>query len=303
MNKETYFRIPDSLFNDPLFYDARHSHQIIFLRMIRLAAFMPKQHDIRGNIITIQPGQLCYSLIKIAELSGKHSSKDDVEGTLKYFEKKCQFLLHEVLHRKSLITITHTDTYNLIVNNFPPTSPPRLLQDSSKTPPQIYKDNNDNNDDKVCVLKTMSFENEKLGSLEAAKKYKLNPEQVTSFRWLLQQEVNSSDETLSWYAKTYPFSRIKDVVFWAKREKRDNLGAYIRHLFNIDAVVETDLSKDNKQLALDYKISNKWHQLEIQEFYVICKKSENHFREIKLDIDSADFLNKLMDLHSWFEEL
>ena len=143
---------------------------------------------------------------------------------------------------------------------------------------------------------------EKEGSWEAAKKYKLNPEQITTFRWLQQQEINSDDETFSWYAKKYSFQRIRDVVLWAKRQKRDNLGSYIRYLLNVDAVVETDVCRENKQLALDYKTNNQWLALEIQEHYVICKASRENFREIKLDMDSKEFLNKLLDLHSWHEQ-
>jgi len=126
-----HIRIPNSVLDDPLYYDARLTHQAIFIRLIRLAAFKPMRHDIRGKIVDIKPGQLCYALQKIAELTGKHTSKDDVEGALRHFGEKCQFLLHEVLHKKSIITFLHPDICALFSISTPPTTPPPFLQDSS----------------------------------------------------------------------------------------------------------------------------------------------------------------------------
>ena len=134
-----YIRLPRSLTEDPLYRDARHAHQCVFNRLILLAAYSPQEHDIRGNIILIKPGQLCYSLNKIAELTGKYTSKDDVEGALRHFGRRCHFLLHEVLHQKSIITITHKDTYDLIIKSTPPSTPPPLLHHSSTN------DNSDKN--------------------------------------------------------------------------------------------------------------------------------------------------------------
>lgn len=129
MYKIPHIRIPDSLLEDPIFFDALPEHQIIFIRMIRLAAFIPQEHNIRGHIIDLNPGQLCYSYRKLADICGKFITKDHIEGAIKYFQRH-DFLLQEVRHKKTIITHTHSDVYALITNTSPTTSPTEVRQQS-----------------------------------------------------------------------------------------------------------------------------------------------------------------------------
>ncbi len=130
MSTLSHIRLPDSLLEDPRFNDALLEHQMIFIYMIRLAAFKPQKYNIRGHIIQLLPGQLCYSERAIAEICGKHCTKDLVRGTIKYF-LKCHFLHQQVHHKKNVITLTHPEVYKLITNDSPPASPPEVHQQST----------------------------------------------------------------------------------------------------------------------------------------------------------------------------
>lgn len=135
MSKISHIRLPDSLLEDPRFFDSSPYFQAVFIRLLRLCAFKPIEHNICGNIINLEPGQLCYTLRNIANICGKHFSKNHVERAISYFEK-VQFLKQEVRHGKTVITITHLDSYNLVKNEVETT----LRQDFKKKGQKVRQD-------------------------------------------------------------------------------------------------------------------------------------------------------------------
>jgi hypothetical protein len=110
---DTYIRPPRSLMDDCRFRDALLEHQIIFIRFIHLAAYVPFEHNIKGEIVQIRVGQLCYSLRKLAELCGKKCTLGLIRGAIRYFEK-VDFLTQTLTHEKTIISITHRETYGLL---------------------------------------------------------------------------------------------------------------------------------------------------------------------------------------------
>jgi hypothetical protein len=136
----------------------------------------------------------------------------------------------------------------------------------------------------------------------APRKYKLSAEQRAIFDWLKSLQIDSSDDTLSYWARIYPHQRLKDIYRWTMREPRDSTGAYMQFLLKSKAIVETDIMRENKQLALDYKNGNKWDNLLISENFATCKTSKGGEREVGFSLESHVFLQRLMELHSWFEE-
>lgn len=110
-----YIRIPRSLLCDPRFQDAPPTFRIVYITLLQLVAFKETEHNDHGKIIKIKPGQVCISIRHLADVCGRGISKKNVEQAIAYF-KKSNLGGQEKGHRKNVISITHKDTYNLIVN-------------------------------------------------------------------------------------------------------------------------------------------------------------------------------------------
>lgn len=131
------------------------------------------------------------------------------------------------------------------------------------------------------------------------KGYKLTDEQFDAFEWLKGQGINTDDDTLSWWAKSYPFQRLQDVVNFAHQRRKagqsiPNMGGWIHKLLKTGLAVVNDVCKENRQFAEDYRKSNKWTDLKIFEKYV---KDEVTDDDLPLTMASEAFIPALMALH------
>lgn len=121
-------------------YDARPAHQTVFMTILLRCAFKEMNHNIQGNSIRIFPGQLCTTIRKLTEWCGKWISKNDVEGSIKYFSK-VNFLRQEVRHGKTLITITQPDICKYFKKSNQTTSQTQVRQESDRSQTQKNKEN------------------------------------------------------------------------------------------------------------------------------------------------------------------
>lgn len=151
MSIDNFVIISRLLRSDEYWLNARPTYQSIFFAILLRMAFYETEQDNGGKKVKVKPFQLYASLNQLAEWTNKWITKDDVEGALKYFSR-CNFLLHEVLHRKSLITITQSDICEQILRKSPLKTPPSLLHDSSMTPPQNKNEKNEKNEKEEQVL-------------------------------------------------------------------------------------------------------------------------------------------------------
>lgn len=110
-----YVRLPRSLLKDDLWLDFTLIEQGVFLKILELSWFLDEDFcmDDHGVLIYIKKGQCCYTIRKLTEILGKNYTKKRVEAAIVKL-KKCRFLGQEVRHTKSIFTILHTDTYNMI---------------------------------------------------------------------------------------------------------------------------------------------------------------------------------------------
>jgi hypothetical protein len=129
MNKSIPFvRIPRSLLKDPLWIDLPPTYHHVFYVILENVCFMPKKFDDHGSIIDLLPGQLCATYREITKLCGPFADKNIVERSLRKFEKY-EIVRLEVRHTKTIITITHSDTYELIKMASETTIETKLRQD------------------------------------------------------------------------------------------------------------------------------------------------------------------------------
>lgn len=145
-----YIRIPRSLLNDPLWKKLSLAYQHIFIVLIEHACYQPRKFDDHGEIIELLPGQICISIREFKKLCHDQISKNDIE---RFFLKLklYGFLRLEVRHRKSIITITHPDTYELIKQVHETTNETNLRQTRDKLETQTNKDNKEKKDKNINI--------------------------------------------------------------------------------------------------------------------------------------------------------
>lgn len=109
-----YYSIPRSLDENEVWESLPLSYQHVFIKIVQLACYKPKKFDDFGTILDLKPGQLCISERELLRRCNKDISKENIHRILKKLIK-CGFLVAECVAVRQVITITHKDTYDLIV--------------------------------------------------------------------------------------------------------------------------------------------------------------------------------------------
>lgn len=104
-------------------------------------------------------------------------------------------------------------------------------------------------------------------------KYKLTNEQKVVYEWLTTQNINTKDNVLAFWSKSYSSKRIMDVVNFAKEKQRidgniRNMGAWIHALLKNGRAVVNDDCNINRQVTLQFIDQHKWPTLRIYEKYI-----------------------------------
>ncbi len=93
---------------------------------------------------------------------------------------------------------------------------------------------------------------------DIAKKFKLSDDQNEIYEWLLSQKIDSAPTTLSFWAKTYSFKRIKEAHKAAvkakqpKNGKKKSVGALMNHFLKNETPLESDAVNSNAEFAFSY---------------------------------------------------
>jgi hypothetical protein len=142
-NSIGYIRIPRSLLENELWTDLSPAYRDVFLVILQHVCFLPRKFDDHGVILNLKPGQVCATIREIVGWCGKHGDKNIVERSIKKLIY-LGFLRQEVRHKKSILTITDIDTYELNKEYSDKRSETKLRQDRDKIETQT--DNVDNVD-------------------------------------------------------------------------------------------------------------------------------------------------------------
>lgn len=145
MSYFSYFSLPRSLTRTKIWNDLPLSYQKVFTVLVDNACFSICKFDDHGHVFDLQPGQFCGSYAEIKELCGKHVKLIDVERAIKKLISY-DFLRQEVRYRKSIITITHQDTYKLIIRGSEVNNEANLRQTCGKV--EVQKKNNRTEEEK-----------------------------------------------------------------------------------------------------------------------------------------------------------
>lgn len=131
-----HIRTPRSLLENDLWKDLPPSYKDVFNVLLENVCFYPQKYDDHGVLINLEVGQWCGTYRDLVKLCGKYGDKNVVERSIKKFILY-EFVRQEVRHKKSIITITHKDTYELIKRASETRSESILRQDRDRIETEI----------------------------------------------------------------------------------------------------------------------------------------------------------------------
>jgi hypothetical protein len=155
-------------------------------------------------------------------------------------------------------------------------------------------------------LSKNKYDNVRDDVFEAAKKYKLTQVQMEILAWLFSLRIDSSKQTLSFWAKSYSKKRLEEVYKAAlqakpKKDGSKSIGALMNHFLKNDIPVETDFKSENIEFlesvkdripAMNWKIDKKFATCDIRGVP----------KEINLNIHPHSFVDQLIMLENQFNE-
>jgi hypothetical protein len=131
-------------------------------------------------------------------------------------------------------------------------------------------------------------------------KFRLNQEQEKVFNWLKEQDLNTDDNTLNYWCRTYSANRLKEVIQFAQKRQRTgqeirNLGGWIHKLLLTGLAVENDECVRNRNIAKNFANTHKWKELSIYEKYI---KDEVTNDDLPLTMNENEFTRNLKNLYN-----
>lgn len=148
-----YFIIPRSVADDPRYQGARLKYQKVLFIILKHAAFAPTTHAIGVDVIPIAIGQFCIAERQLVELCNKgvKFKEDLVDRNIVtravQFWARCQYLSQQVIHGKTLLTLTIPEIYNREKTTSEPTSETKPSQNraNKEEDKELKEDNNISN--------------------------------------------------------------------------------------------------------------------------------------------------------------
>lgn len=144
-----YFILPRSVTSDPRYQGARLKYQKVLFIIFENVAFAPTTHAISTEIIPIQIGQLCVSERNLMDLcnEGVKYKEDKIDKNIAHravhFWSRCGFVRQEVIHDKTLLTITVPGFYERNKKTSEPASEAEVRQ--NRTSKEEYKEDKEDN--------------------------------------------------------------------------------------------------------------------------------------------------------------
>lgn len=144
-----YFIIPRSVTSDPRYQGARLKYKHVLHIILEKAAFAETTHAIGTEIVKINVGQFCVAERRLVDLcnEGVKFKEDLVDRNIVtravQFWRRCLYLSQEVIHGKTIITVTIPDVYKKEKTQSEPTNDPKVSQNRA-TKEEDKEDKEDN---------------------------------------------------------------------------------------------------------------------------------------------------------------
>jgi hypothetical protein len=128
-------------------------------------------------------------------------------------------------------------------------------------------------------------------------RYKQTEAEIKIYDWLKQQGLNTDDNTLIYWSKTYPAKRIMEVVHFAQARIKAgqsirNIGGWIHKFLITELAVANDECEKNRNIAKQFAHTNNWEDVRIYEKYI---KDEITGDDLPLTMPHEDF-NRILEI-------
>jgi hypothetical protein len=214
-----HIRLPRSLLDNDLWINLPLGYREVFLAILDHICFRPQKFDDHGNLIELLIGQVCTTIREITTWLGKFGNKNIVERAIKKFILY-DFVRQEVRHSKSIFTIRHRDTYELIKRASETRSETILRQDLDKIETQTKNEKNEKkekeNKSREALEKVVNgnfsndieFDKEKLENVISQTETKHNVYTQTT-----KQEQTETNENNNTKKQTKSKQKIEKIAF------------------------------------------------------------------------------------------
>lgn len=134
---------------------------------------------------------------------------------------------------------------------------------------------------------------------EYTKRYRLSEEQLEIYGWLKNQNINTDDNTLCYWIKTYKPKRIRDVVNFGKKRREEgqeirNIGGWIQAFLKSEKLVIDDNCKSNIAVVKQFLDETKWQDLKVYEKHIRDMVTGD---DLSLTMGSEEFKRSLESLY------
>lgn len=132
-------------------------------------------------------------------------------------------------------------------------------------------------------------------TLDIAKRFKLTDSQIEAFEYLKGKKIDSDDETLCYWAKSFSLERLIDVYEETKiqGDKVKSIGKYMRKLLKCNANVSKSHAIANKEFAEFYIQMHKIGNMKILKKYVKIYSGASII-ELEFTMPKDDFQRSLI---------
>ncbi len=215
VNKSGYFIIPRSVTSDDRYKGARLKYQKVLHILFENVAYSPTTHGIGTETINIAIGQFCVSerhLVKICneEVKFKEDLLDkNIIHRAVHFWCKCGFVRQEVIHDKTLLTITVPDFYKREKTQSEPASEPEVNQ--NRTTKEEYKEYKEDN----ISSRKGSYEPSPLATSLLTDFYSSLLLTIPTFPESKTRKTKSQYQAIERLLNTYTPEEIKSVIAYA----------------------------------------------------------------------------------------
>ena len=131
-------------------------------------------------------------------------------------------------------------------------------------------------------------------------KAKYSESQIDSLEWLRSLNLDTSDATLSWWARNYPLSRLDEVYRETIKRKPKSIGAYMQKLLKKAVIVVSGRIELNAEFTECFKALRNWNSLEIHQKYASINRG-SHTIEIDFNMEPEAFRDYLEQKYQTFE--
>lgn len=170
-----------------------------------------------------------------------------------------------------------------------------------KTDPQKKQNPKKTDIDKSNILSgtlPLSTERGEGDIVPPIRRWKLDEEQAVAFEWLKSEKINTDENILCYWAKTYTIERLIDVVDYARKTCKTNLGGLINSLLYNKTQIPDRVSEQNRSFIKDFIKTNIWKAVTILERYVKIALKSGSDEEIPYNLEPEDFRRKIEKLYA-----